>query len=187
VTADQREIALRCPALRRASLFVIVAAVSACASYYPEPVLGLSDAQSWLALPMRRWLAEDRAEPEALAICRRSECGSDMVVGVLRARGKDADEAEAVLRAPERLARALEDMRGRKSKVRTAASVRRLKTGALHGFVLALARSDGERPAYGAALGSRTRDGLGIVMAIGEDPNAVQATALRIASEHLGS
>jgi hypothetical protein len=187
VTADQREIALRCPVLRRALLLVIAISIPACASYYPEPVNGLTDQQAWLALPMRRWLAEDRAEPEALAICRRPDCASGMVVGVLRTRGKDADEAEAVLRAPERLAKALEDMRGRKSKVRTAASVRRLKTGTLHGFVLALGRSDGERPAYGAALGTRTGDSLRIVMAIGEDPNAVEATARRVASEHLGS
>jgi hypothetical protein len=162
-------------------------AVSACASYYPQPVDGLSDDRSWLALPLRRWLADDRAEPEAVAICLPSDCGSGMVVSVVRTRGKDADEAETILNAPERLARALETMRDRKSKVRTVASVRKLESGAVRGFLLTLARADGDRPAFGAALGSRTAEGLRIVLAIGSDPNEVEATARRVAAKHLGS
>jgi hypothetical protein len=173
-------------------LLGLAALVSACASYYPEPVNGLSDQQAWLALPLRRWLAEDRAEPEAFAICRPPDCGSGMAVVVVRTQGQDADRAETVLKRPELLARALEDMRGRKNRnpkgtVRTVAAVERLTSGRLQGFVLSLNRPDGERPAYGASLGARTADGLRIVLAIGESREAVQATVLRVAAEHLRS
>jgi hypothetical protein len=173
-------------------LLVVAAALSACATYYPAPILGLADAGSWQSLPLRRWLAEDRAEPEALAICRPPECGPGMAVVVVLTRGRDADRAEAVLKQPEALARALEDMRDRKRRnakapVRTVAAVERLRSQDLQGFLLFLDREDGARPAYGAALGRRTRDGLRVVLAIGESREAVQATAVRVAAEHLGS
>jgi hypothetical protein len=165
--------------------------MSACASYYPEPVDGLPDPESWVALPLRRWLVEDRVEPEAVAICRPPDCGSPMVVGVVQARGRDADDAEAVLKAPERLARALEAMRDRKSRnpdhVRTIASAERLNSGRYKGFVLTLSRSDGDRHAFGAALGRRTANGLRVVLAIGADRDAVEATVRRVAERHLGS
>jgi len=108
-----------------------------------------------------------------------------MVVAVVRTHGKDADEAEAVLRNPDRLARALGDMRDHKSKVRTTVSVRRLRDGYLQGFALALGREDGQRAAFGAALGRRTGDALDLVLAIGDDPDAVETTALHVAAEHL--
>jgi hypothetical protein len=185
VTAGRSSVT-RCPALVRASsLLLLLGLFSACASYYPEPVRGVSNASAWVALPLRRWLAEDRAEPEAVAICRPPECGPGMVVAVVRTHGEDADEAEAVLRNPERLARALEDMRDRKSKVRTKAAARRLTDGALQGFALELARDDGERPAFGAALGRRTGDGLEFVLAIGDDRDAVEATLRKVAAQHL--
>jgi len=134
---------------------MLASVLAACAAYYPEPVEGLSDSSSWIALPLRSWLAEDRAEPEAVALCRPPDCGPGMVVGVVRLHGKDANEAEAVLNHPDRLAQALEEMRGRKSKVRTVATARRLADGPSQGFLLSLGRDDGERAVYGAALGRR--------------------------------
>lgn len=178
----------RCPAPRRAlSLLLLVGALAACSAYYPEPVEGLSDAGSWVALPLRRWLAEGRAEPEAVAICRPPDCGPGMVVAVVQSHGRDADEAEAVLRSPERLARVLEDMRDRKSKVRTVAAVRRLADGPLQGFALTFGRDDGQRAVYAAALGRRMAGSLRVVLAIGESPESVEATARRVAAQHLGS
>jgi hypothetical protein len=177
----------QCPVYRRALLLLLAVALSSCVSAYPEPVEGLPDAGSWTALPLRSWLAEDRAEPEAVAICRPPDCGPRMVVGVVRLHGEDADQAEAILRDPDHLARALEEMRGHKSKVRTIATARRLAEGPSQGFVLFLGRDDGERAVHGAALGRRDADGLRVVLAIGENAEAVEATARRVAARHLGS
>jgi hypothetical protein len=150
--------------------------------------MGVPPGEPWFALPLKRWLAEDRAEPEALAVCRRPECGPAMVVSVLRVTGPDADIAEAVLGRPERLRAALEDMKGRKSKVRSVAQVRRIEDGAFQGFALSLGRADGERrPAHAAALGRRAGAGLRLVLVIGEDEDAVEAAVRRVAAQHLGT
>jgi len=169
------------------SLLLLASVLAACAAYYPEPVEGLTESSSWIALPLRSWLAEDRAEPEAVALCRPPDCSPGMVVGVVRLHGKDANEAEAVLNHPDRLAQALEEMRGRKSKVRTVATARRLADGPSQGFLLSLGRDDGERAVYGAALGRRDGGGLRVVLAIGDNAEAVEATARRVAARHLGS
>ena len=88
----------RCPALGRASLLLPAVWLAAC-SYYSRPVEGLPPT-AWLDLPLRRWLAEDRAEPLAVAVCRLPECGPDMVVGVVEIHGRD-DERRWCARVPE--------------------------------------------------------------------------------------
>ena len=67
----------------------------------------------WEALPLRKWLAEDRAEPEALAFCAPPECRPGLVVGVVRLTGRDAEITDGILKNPERLARALRSPAGR--------------------------------------------------------------------------
>lgn len=184
------EILFRCPALGRALLLLPAFWLAAC-SYYPRAVEGLSQT-AWLDLPLRRWLAEDRAEPLALAICRLPECGPDMVVGVVEIRGRDADAAEAVLNDPERLARALRirsDNNGSRTRrlddVPVAAAARPLRDGALKGFTLSLSRADGTHAVFGVALGHRIGSDLRVVLAIGADPDAVEAAARKAARENL--
>jgi hypothetical protein len=147
---------------------------------------------AWLDLPLRRWLAEDRAEPLAVAVCRLPECGPDMVVGVVEIHGRDADAAEAVLNDPERLARALRirsESKGsrapRRDDVPVSVAARPLRDGSLKGFTLSLSRTDGSRAVFGAALGYRIGSDLRIVLAIGADPDAVEAAARRAARANL--
>jgi hypothetical protein len=180
----------RCPVLGRASLLLLAVWLAAC-SYYPRPVEGLSPT-AWLDLPLRRWLADDRAEPLAVAICRLPECGPDMVVSIVELHGRDADAAEAVLKDPERLVRALRmrtdnggSKEGRTDGLPVAVAARPLRDGLLKGFTLSLSRTDGSRAVFGAALGHRTGSDLRVVLAIGADPDAVEAATRKAALENL--
>src|SRR5690242_5590017 len=94
--------------LLRSSLFILIFGLTvASCGYIPRQVAGLPSGPPWDALPLRKWLAEDRAEPIALAFCAPPECSPGLAVSVIRLTGKDADITDAVLRDPERLARAL--------------------------------------------------------------------------------
>ena len=126
-------------------------------------------------------------EPEAVAICRAPECGTDMVAGVVLLTGEDARITGGLLDRPEPLVRAIARPKPG-GRAETAASVRRLRDGSGRGFLLTLARADGTRPpAYGAALGRETREGLRVVLVIGGNEEAVEATLRRVAVDHLGS
>jgi hypothetical protein len=178
----------RCPAPGRALSFgALLGALAACA-YIPRPVEGVPPGAPWAALPLRSFLAEDRAEPEAMAICRPPECSPGLAVAVVRLRGRAAEEAEAVLRQPDRLARALEEPGGKARKVQSSATVSPVDEEGYRGFALTLGRRDGsKRPAYGEALGRRIGAELRVVLVIGESPESVDATARRVAREHLGA
>jgi hypothetical protein len=186
------------------ALGALLGAAAGC-SYYPRAVEGVPYRDPWVALPLRGWLAEDRAEPEAMAFCRPADCSPGLVVAVLRLTGEDAATAEAVLDDPARLVRFLQRSKDRSSRedaaaknaartippkrpVRTVAAAVPLRFGTGKGFTLTLGRADGSlRPAFGAALGRRDSGGLRVVLAIGEDPNAVTAAARRAAEGHSGS
>lgn len=156
--------------------------------YIPRPVAGVPPGAPWEALPLRKWLAEDRAEPVALSFCVPPECRPGLAVAVIRLSGKDAEITDAVLRYPERLARALRSPSGRDKPVRTLVSVERLEEAPYSGFAIVLAPADGgKRPAYGAALGRRSGEELHIVLAIGEDARSVRETARQVAERELGS
>ncbi|MBA1155729.1 hypothetical protein [Microvirga mediterraneensis] len=175
--------------LLRSSLLVLTfgLAVASC-GYLPRQVAGLPSGPPWDALPLRKWLAEDRAEPIALAFCAPPECSPGLAVSVIRLTGKDADITDAVLKDPERLARALRSPAGREKPVKTRISVERLKDSPYPGFAIELAPSDGgKRPAYGAALGRRSGSDLEVVLAIGEAPDAVRERAKEVAARELGS
>ncbi|MCB5177703.1 hypothetical protein [Microvirga lenta] len=182
---------IQCPASRRAfsfGLLIGLLALSGC-GYIPRPVAGVPPGAPWEALPLRKWLAENRAAPEALAFCAPPECSPGLVVSVVRLKGDDAKAAEAVLKDPDRLARVLRSPKDRKKKaVRTAVSVESLDGRPYPGFAISLAPADGGKPpAYGAAFGRRTGDELHVVLAIGEDPESVRATAREAAARELGS
>ena len=138
-------------------------------------------------LPLRRWLAEDRADPEAIAVCRPPVCGPGLVVGVVRLTGREADRTEAALADPQKLARALSIPKDPKAAIRAQAAAKRLEAGPARGFALALQRSDGSRPAHGAVLGQRFGPDLRLVMVIGEEAETVETTARRVARDHLGA
>ncbi|HEY8384164.1 MAG TPA: hypothetical protein VIL09_18640 [Microvirga sp.] len=180
------------PLLAGALLGALMAGLAGC-GWYPRPIAGVPPGAPWIHLPVGRFLAEDRAEPEALALCPRPECGPPLAVGVVRLTGAEADLAEAVLARPDRLAEALAEgtlrpTRGRPpSKVRSTTSATRLTMGEARGFSLALSRLDGSRAAFGAALGRRLGDTLTIVLVIGEDPSVVERTARDVAAGHLAS
>ncbi|WP_262030536.1 hypothetical protein [Microvirga sp. Mcv34] len=175
--------------LLRSSLLVLIFGLTvASCGYLPRQVAGLPSGPPWDALPLRKWLAEDRAEPIALAFCAPPECSPGLAVSVIRLSGKDADITDAVLRDPERLARALRSPAGREKPVKTRISVERLKDSPYPGFAIELAPSDGgKRPAYGAALGRRSGGDLEVVLVIGEAPDVVRERAKEVAARELGS
>ncbi|MBL0407483.1 hypothetical protein JKG68_26560 [Microvirga aerilata] len=174
--------------LRPVSLILVLALSVAGCGYIPRPVAGVPPGAPWDALPLRKWLAEDRAEPVALSFCAPPECSPGLAVGVVRLTGRDAQVTEAILADPERLARALRSPAGRQKPVRTRIAVERLTGAPYPGFAIDLAPSDGaRRPAYGAALGRREGETLSVVLVIGEDAQAVQETARQVAARELGS
>ena len=172
--------------LRPSSLIILALALAAC-GYIPRPVAGVPPALPWESLPLRKWLAEDRAEPVPLSFCPPPECGPGLAVSVIRLTGRDADVTEALLASPERLAQGLRSPAGREKPVKTRIAVERLN--APHpGFAIDLAPADGgKRPAYGSAFGKRDGDTLAVVLVIGEAQDAVLATAREVAARELGS
>ena len=159
----------------------------------PRPIAGIPAMGPWTTLPLRNWLAEDRGEPEAMAACFSAECPQRLAVGVFRLAGPEARAAEAVLADPERLARhlrrpAAEASTGREAlkarrTVRTVARARPLSAGGHQGFALTMGRVDGaERSAHAAALGIPSGDALRVVLVVGDDPAAVEATARQVAA-----
>ncbi|MGO4574261.1 hypothetical protein [Microvirga sp. 2TAF3] len=169
---------------------LVILALGSC-GYIPRPVEGVPPGAPWEALPLRKWLAEDRAEPEALAFCAPPECSPGLVVSVLRLTGKDAREAEAVLDDPATLARFLRSRPGKppsgKAKpVQTLVTTKPLQDSPYRGFAISLAPADGRKaPAYGAALGLRSEDALRVVLVIGEDEMSVQTAVRRVAEREL--
>ncbi|PVE22352.1 hypothetical protein DC522_21470 [Microvirga sp. KLBC 81] len=155
--------------------------------YIPRTVAGLPSDTSWDALPLRKWLAEDRAEPIALSFCAPPSCSPGLAVSVIRLKGKDAQITEALLKDPERLARALRSPADQDKPVRTDISVDRLKDGPYPGFTITLAPMDGKKPpAFGAALGKRSGEDLEVVLAIGQSAEVVRQTAHEVAARELG-
>jgi hypothetical protein len=183
---EKRAMPLRL--LLRSAVLAVAFSLASC-GYVPRPVAGLPPGEPWGALPLRKWLAEDRAEPVALSFCAPPECRPGLAAGVIRLTGKDAEITGALLKDPERLARALRSPAGRGSKpVRTQVAVERLKDGPYDGFAITLAPADGgKRPAYGAALGKPEGDSLTVVLVIGEDPETVHETVRQVAERELGS
>jgi hypothetical protein len=173
--------------LRPGSLIILALAVTSC-GYISRPVAGVPPGAPWDALPLRKWLAEDRAEPVALSFCAPPACSPGLAVGVVRLTGKDAQVTDALLKDPERLARALRSPAGRQKPVQARIAVERLKAGPHPGFAIDLAPADGaRRAAYGAAFGKREGEALSVVLVIGEDAGAVHETARQVAARELGS
>lgn len=175
--------------LLRSSFLILALALSvASCGYIPRQVAGLPSGTPWDALPLRKWLAEDRADPVALSFCVPPECGPGLAVSVIRLTGKDADITDALLKDPERLARALRSPAGREKPIKTHITVERLKDAPYPGFAIDLAPADGsKRPAYGAAFGKREGEALSVVLVIGENSDVVKETARQVAARELGS
>lgn len=168
-------------------LLFLALGLAAC-GYIPRQVAGLPSGMSWDALPLRKWLAEDRAEPVALSFCSPPECRPGLAVSVVRLTGRDARITESLLNDPERLARALRSPAGRAKPVTTRIAVERLDNPPYRGFAISLAPADGgKKPAYGAAFGRRKDEDLTVVLVIGEEADAVRETALTVAERELGS
>ena len=168
-------------------LLLLVLGLSGC-DYIPRTVAGLQADASWGALPLRKWLAEDRAEPIALSFCAPPTCSPGLAVSVIRLKGRDAQITESLLKDPERLARALRSPVDRKKPVRTDMAVERLKNLPYPGFAIALSPKDGGKPpAYGAAVGRRSGADLDVVLVIGLSAEAVEQTARQVAARELGS
>ena len=173
--------------LRPCPLILAVILPLAGCGYIPRPVAGVPPGTPWDALPLRKWLAEDRAEPVALAFCVPPACSPGLAVSVIRITGRDADVTEALLKDPERLARGLRSPAGRGKPVKTRIAVERLVDSPFPGFAIGLAPEDGSRrPAYGAAFGKREGGALSGVLVIGETQDAVLATAREVAARELG-
>jgi hypothetical protein len=173
--------------LSRSILLLIAVSLTGC-DYIPRTVAGLHADASWGALPLRKWLAEDRAEPIALSFCAPPECSPGLAVSVVRLKGRDAQVTEALLKDPERLARALRSPATRNKPVRTAVTAERLKNAPFPGFIITLASTEGGKPpAYGAALGRRSGEDLDVVLVIGQAADAVEQTAREVAAREFGS
>jgi len=172
--------------LRPCSL-ILALSIASC-GYIPREVAGLPPGTPWDALPLRKWLAEDRAEPVALSFCAPPECGPGLAVSVIRLTGRDADVTEALLKDPERLARGLRSPASREKPIRTRIAVERLRDAPYPGFAIDLSPADGsKRPAFGAAFGKRDGEAVSVVLVIGETQDAVLATARDVAARELGS
>lgn len=172
---------LKCPVSRRALSFALALflALAGC-GYLPRPVEGVPPGPPWEALPLRKWLAEDRAEPQAISLCSPPECRPGLAVAVVLLKGKDAEATDRVLRKPAVLAQAL---RSAKTTVSAAA----LQEGPSYGFTISLSpQKGGKTPAYGAVLGQRAGEDLMVVLVIGDAADAVEATARRVARAELG-
>jgi len=167
-------------------VLLVTVSVVGC-DYLPRTVAGLPADASWDALPLRKWLAEDRAEPIALSFCAPPQCSPGIAVGVIRLKGRDAQITESLLKDPERLARGLLSPVDRKKPVRTAIAVERLKDTPYPGFAITLSPMDGDkRPAYGAAAGRRSGEDLDVVLAIGLSQEVVQQSVREAAARELG-
>lgn len=160
----------------------VLGILSACA-FIPKPIAGLPSGEGWFALPLSQWLSEGRAEPEGIAAC--PSCGHGLAVGIVEVAGQEADEAEVVLKHPERLAQALS---ASKDKIRIRASVQPLTIESQQGFRLAMIRSSPpETSVYGVALGQRVDGKLRVILVIGGDAEAVEGAARQVTVEQLGS
>ncbi len=165
----------------RPVLLAVAFSLASC-GYIPRPVEGVPPGAPWAALPLRKWLAEDRAEPVAMAFCAPPECRPGLAVGVIRLTGQDAQVTDALLKDPERLARALRSPAGRDKPAKTLIAVERLVNTPYSGFSISLGPADGrKRPAYGAALGRRSGEELEVVLVVGEEAEVVQSTARQVA------
>ncbi|WP_210485340.1 hypothetical protein [Microvirga antarctica] len=187
MSAPRPRFAIQCPAFRRALSFGLVLLALAACGYIPRAVEGVPPGAPWEALPLRKWLAEGRAEPQALAFCAPPECRPGLVVSVIDLSDKDADISEAILRDPARLARALTSGTPRDRKIRTLVSSSPITASEAKGFAISLSRSDGTRPAFGAALGRRSGASLRVVLVIGDDEAAVLSTVRQVAVRELGA
>jgi hypothetical protein len=175
---------IQCPAPCRALLLGIglILGLTSC-DYLPRTVAGLHADASWGALPLRKWLAEDRAEPIALSFCALPSCNPGLAVSVIRLKGRDAQITESLLKAPERLARALRSPVDRKKPIKSTITVERLRDVSYPGFAITLSPQDSDKPpAYGAALGRRSGEDLDVVLAIGISPEIVQRSIQEVAA-----
>ncbi|WP_445505279.1 hypothetical protein [Microvirga sp. G4-2] len=173
--------------LSRTLILLVAIGLAAC-DHIPRTVAGLPMDASWDALPLRKWLAEDRAEPIALSFCAPPSCSPGLAVSVIRLKGRDAAITDTILKDPERLARALRSPVDPKKPVRTEVSVERLKDAPYPGFTISLTPMDGKKPpAFGAALGHRSGKDLKVVLVIGLSPEVVQQTARDVAARELGT
>lgn len=172
--------------LSRTLILLVAIGLAAC-DYIPRTVAGLPTDASWDALPLRKWLAEDRAEPIALSFCAPPACSPGLAVSVIRLKGRDAQITESLLKDPERLARGLRSPVDRKKPVRTDIAVERLKDMPYPGFAITLSPRDGDKPpAYGAAVGRRSGEDLELVLAIGLSPEVVRQSVREAAARELG-
>ncbi|HEX8663018.1 MAG TPA: hypothetical protein VF744_03180 [Beijerinckiaceae bacterium] len=156
--------------------------------WMPAAVEGLPAGGSWVALPLRAWIAEGGVRAEGIAGCFSGECAPRVAVGIFRATGAEARTLQAVLREPERLVRFIAerdaaDTDPRRRGVRTVATVEKLREGAASGFLAALMREDGSRAAHAAVLGRETAEGLRLALIVGESPEGVRMTAREVAAK----
>ena len=125
----------------------------------PQPVEGLPAGSALGALPLRSgWRRIGRtggARPLRTARLRHPACGQ----GRPDLQGGTPTRLEAVLKDPARLSRALGAMPGRQGQNRSDRQARRLEVRPIAGSRYSASAAGWFRaPAYGAALGRRTRE-----------------------------
>lgn len=188
---DERRAVSSRRLLRRAppaaAALTLAAGLAACI-YLPEPVAGLPGGGSWVALPLRGWIAEGGIAAEGVAGCFAPDCAPRVAIGLFRAAGAEARTLSGVLREPERLVRFLAerdraDSAPQRKAVRSVVTVERLREGGLSGFAGTLAREDGSRAAHAAVLGAETRGGLRVAIVIGDSAEGVRMAAREVAGK----
>ncbi|WP_372421594.1 hypothetical protein [Salinarimonas chemoclinalis] len=171
-----------------AALAVVAALVLAGCVVGPRLVAGLPDETGWLVLPLDRWSALDRGEPEGIAACIDAACPDRLMVSVLRLRGEAAREARAVLADPRRLAdflaaRDRADESEARRAVTTRVETRPLAIDGLRGFSISLVASGTGRTAHGATLARDEGGELRLALVVGDDAAAVDAALRQVAAE----
>ena len=172
--------------VRFAAAALGVASALAGCIYLPSHTEGLPAGGSYVALPLRGWIAEGGITAEGITGCFAPDCAPRIGVGIFRATGAEARTLRAVLDEPERLVRFLAardaaDTSPQRKGIRTVAAVEKLREGGAAGFAATLARADGTRAAHAVVLGAETRDGLRVAIMIGDSPEGVRMTARDVA------
>lgn len=164
---------------------------------FPAAVPGLRPDQPWFSLPIRSWLVGGGIEVRAISACTAPSCEAQSAVAVFAAQGRDGAELARILDDPARLARQLladpspmsprgrERGAGKPLRSRGTATVEPRREGALSGFSIRLARTDGSHPAFGYVLAARRPTMIALVLVVSTSEDTARRVALDVAP-HLG-
>lgn len=159
----------------------------------------------WVFVPVNAWITRETIAPRALGMCSVEACPGRVAVAVVEARGREARDLLASVRAPSSLARRLElgnadrrrrmaeanrgvgaDIAARRMPKTIAAEANTLNYKAFRGFSLVIRRTEGEaRVAHAAVLTRQDGQRLRAVVVVAETATAAADAARGAADARL--